>query len=162
MGHRLTECCIKFWIKMKNTSQHPLKQKWTVPIDNGGKFRFWHKWLTLRTLKMVLSFQTARAKENSKTSVRHYSPTFLYFSYLGWRWHPPALVSLNASLANVPSEGSSRLLWKFYLHGCLIHWCFEVQLWDILQIQYTHLYIVLHLLVIFWFTFGLFLYFICL
>ena len=23
---------------MKNTIQHPFKQKWTVPIDNGGRF----------------------------------------------------------------------------------------------------------------------------
>ena len=25
---------------MKNTTQHPLKQKWTVPIDNGGEKTF--------------------------------------------------------------------------------------------------------------------------
>ena len=34
----LAECSIKILIKMKNTTQHPLNQKWTVPIDNGGKF----------------------------------------------------------------------------------------------------------------------------
>ena len=34
----LAESSFKIWIKMKNTTQHPLKQKWTVRIDNGGKF----------------------------------------------------------------------------------------------------------------------------
>ena len=30
----LTENSIKFWIKVKNSTQQPLKQKWTGPIDN--------------------------------------------------------------------------------------------------------------------------------
>ena len=29
----LTENSIKIWIKMKNSTQRPLKQKWTGPID---------------------------------------------------------------------------------------------------------------------------------
>ena len=33
----LAECSIKIWLKMKTTNQHPLKQKWTVLIDKGGK-----------------------------------------------------------------------------------------------------------------------------
>ena len=31
---------------MKNTTQHPLKQKWTVSIDNGGNF-IRHKWVKI-------------------------------------------------------------------------------------------------------------------
>ena len=27
----------EFTVKMKNTTHHPLKQKWTVPINNGGE-----------------------------------------------------------------------------------------------------------------------------
>ena len=33
----LTECPIKIWIKIKNTTQQPLKHKRTVPIDNTVK-----------------------------------------------------------------------------------------------------------------------------
>ena len=36
----LTGNSIKIWIKMKNSTQHHLKKKWTVPIDFGGIFRF--------------------------------------------------------------------------------------------------------------------------
>ena len=35
----LTEYPIKIQTKMKNTTQHPLKQKWTVQIGDGGKFQ---------------------------------------------------------------------------------------------------------------------------
>ena len=35
-----TECSIKIWIKMKNTTQQPLKPKWTCLIDRGGTIQF--------------------------------------------------------------------------------------------------------------------------
>ena len=38
LHYLLTECSIKIWIKMKSTNQHPLKLKWTGPIDKIGKF----------------------------------------------------------------------------------------------------------------------------
>ena len=31
----LTEKLIKIWIEMKNSTQQPLKQKWTGPINKG-------------------------------------------------------------------------------------------------------------------------------
>ena len=34
----LTEFYFKIWLKMKNTTQQPLEQKWTGPIDKSGKF----------------------------------------------------------------------------------------------------------------------------
>ena len=34
----LTECSIKFQIKIKNITEQPIKQKWPGPIDNSGKF----------------------------------------------------------------------------------------------------------------------------
>ena len=34
----LTECSIKIWTNLKNTTQHPLKWKWTGPTDSSGKF----------------------------------------------------------------------------------------------------------------------------
>ena len=33
-----TECPMKMLLKTKNTTQQPLKRKWTGPIDNSAKF----------------------------------------------------------------------------------------------------------------------------
>ena len=38
LHYSLTECSIEICIKMKNTTLHPLKRKWTGPIDKRGKF----------------------------------------------------------------------------------------------------------------------------
>ena len=39
-NYLLTECSIKNWLNMKNTTQQPLKWKWTGPIDKEWEISF--------------------------------------------------------------------------------------------------------------------------
>ena len=42
MSRNLSHCLFKILIKLKNTTQHPLKRKWTVSIGKNRKF-YWAK-----------------------------------------------------------------------------------------------------------------------